>query len=234
MDEATATQIVRLHNEVTGRLQGDAGALMQVVGRVRPELAAEQTKADPALAGAPCLGVASIDIGGGTTDLMVTTYLPGGGEAIVPRQEFREGFKVAGGDVLERVVSEVVLPAPRDALRAAGVPAPGAVLSLALGVLAGPAGESTRRAMRRLEERAERAGGRGSRVGAVEVSADTARVEPAIRSVFGPVLADPCEVVWAYDCDVLPLSGRPSRLRAVGDMVPMGTELPLQRLLRRR
>lgn len=269
LDEATATQIVWLHNEVTERLQGDAGALMQVVGRVRPELAPEQAKTDPALAGAPSLRVASIDIGGGTTDLMVTTYLPGGGEAIVPRQEFRESVKIAGDDVLERVVSEVVVPALRDALRDAGVPAPGAVLSRALGqdqggqaeqdrhlrrlfvsavlepaaiavlaayervegratgevlraglgALAGPATESTRRAMRWLQEHAERAGGRAVRLEAAEVAADTGRIEAAIRSVLGPVLADLCEVVWAYDCDVLLLSGRPSRLRAVGDMV---------------
>jgi hypothetical protein len=37
--------------------------------------------------------------------------------------------------------------------------------------------------------------------------------------VLGSVLADLCEVIWSYDCDVLLLSGRPSRMRIVTDMV---------------
>ena len=119
LDEATATQIVWLHNEVTERLQGDAGALLELVGWVRPEIG-------------PSLRVASIDIGGGTTDLMVSIYTLSG-EAIVPRQEFRESFKVAGDDVLERIITGVVLPTIAAALTRAGVGDAWALLSRALG-----------------------------------------------------------------------------------------------------
>lgn len=40
-----------------------------------------------------------------------------------------------------------------------------------------------------------------------------------VRGTLGPILADLCEATHAYDCDVLLLSGRPSRLRAVMDIV---------------
>jgi hypothetical protein len=40
--------------------------------------------------------VASIDIGGGTTDLMICTYSAEAGQEIEPHQNFREGFRIAG------------------------------------------------------------------------------------------------------------------------------------------
>jgi len=258
LDEATATQIVWLHNEVTERLQGDAGALMELVGRVRPEVAA-----------APSLRVASIDIGGGTTDLMVSTYVMQGGEAILPKQEFRESFKIAGDDVLERIITTVALPAFAAALRDAGVADPRALLNRTLGQDQGGQSEPERhrrrlfvsmvlepvgiailrayeavegraagevlhrtvgevmasdldrsgRAMEYLERAAEAAGAQGFRVADVVLAVSTQQIEPVVAAVLGPVLADLCEVVWSYDCDVLLLSGRPSRLRVVGDMV---------------
>ncbi len=274
LDEATATQIVWLHNEVTERLQGDAGALMELVGRVRPEIAA-----------APSLRVASIDIGGGTTDLMVSTYVMQGGEAIMPRQEFRESFKIAGDDVLERIITTVALPAFASALRDAGVADPRALLSRTLGqdqggqseperhqrrlfvsmvlepvgiailrgyeaiegraageVLRRPVGDivgevtgggldRSGRAMAYLEGAAEAVGAPGFRVADVLIAVTTQQVEPVVTAVLGPVLADLCEVVWAYDCDVLLLSGRPSRLRIVGDMVLAKAPVPPHRIV---
>ena len=265
LDEATATQIVWLHNEVTERLQGDAGALIELVGRVRPELG-------------PSLRVASIDIGGGTTDLMVSTYVVQGGEAIVPRQEFRESFKIAGDDVLERIITTVVLPAFSAALRDAGVMDPRALLSRTLGqdqggqseperhrrrlfvsmvleplgievlrayeAIEGRAtgevlrttagavlGERPGRALEYLEAAAAAVGATGFSVADVPLVFTTQQVEPVIAAVLGPVLADLCEVVWSYDCDVLLLSGRPSRLRVVGDMVLAKAPVPPHRIV---
>ena len=258
LDEATATQIVWLHNEVTERLQGDVGALMELVGRIRPDVATT-----------PSLRVASIDIGGGTTDLTVSTYSVHDGEAIVPRQEFRESFKIAGDDVLERVITAVALPAFAAALRQAGVGDPRALLNRALGqdqggqseperhrrrlfvsmvleplgiamlrayeavegratgvVLQGTVGSILAEELGRagrvvtyLEDAAADAGGRGFQVSDVALEVETQQIEPVVAAVLGPVLADLCEAVWAYDCDVLLLSGRPSRLRVVGDIV---------------
>jgi len=49
--------------------------------------------------------------------------------------------------------------------------------------------------------------------------------------VLGRALADLCEVVWRYDCDVLLLSGRPSRLRAVSDIVLAKLPVPAHRIV---
>jgi hypothetical protein len=258
LDEATATQIVWLHNEVTERLQGDAVALMDMIGRNRPEI-------DPL----PSLRIASIDIGGGTTDLMITTYRTAGGEAIIPKQAFRESFKIAGDDVLERVITGTVLPAVAAALKQAGVGDPRALLSRALGQDQGGQSEQERhlrrlfvanvlepvgyavlsgyeqmengdggeigsftiggvlgpmlgqaaRSLRYLDAQAAAAGAQGFQVAEVEIVPEIGKIEAAIGSVMAPVLADLCEVVWTYDCDVLLLSGRPSRLRKVTQIV---------------
>ena len=269
LDEASATQIVWLHNEITERLQGDARALMEMVGRVRP-----------ATGGAPCLRLASIDIGGGTTDLMVTTYTLSG-EALVPRQEFRESFKIAGDDVLERIITRVVLPAFSTALGAAGIAEPhalltrtlgqdqggqdeqkrhlrrlfvsmvlepvgiavlqayeqvenrtaGEVLRASVGNLMGTDAKAAARALSYLDDAAADAGAAGFDTAAVEIVADTRRIEPVVSGVLGPVLADLCEVVWSYDCDALLLSGRPSRMRVVTDMVLAKAPVPPHRVI---
>jgi hypothetical protein len=267
LDEATATQIVWLHNEITERLQGDAKALMEMAGRVRSETGP-----------APSLRVASIDIGGGTTDLMVTTYTLSG-EAIVPRQQFRESFKIAGDDVLERVITRVVLPAFSTALTAAGVREPQALLTRTLGQDQGGQDEQKRhlrrlfvstvlepiglaaiqayekvenrttgevlrgrvrdlldvdgaaRALSYLDEAAAEAGAKDFQVADIEIVADTRRIEPVVSGVLAPVLADLCEVVWTYDCDVLLLSGRPSRMRVVTDIVLAKAPVPTQRVI---
>jgi hypothetical protein len=109
LDEATATQVVWLYAEVTQRLQGDAAGLFQLMGRERPGHGQGAS-----------LRVASIDVGGGTTDLMVCTWTVENRSTIVPRQEFREGFRIAGDEVLEAVIAHLVLPALTAALRSAG------------------------------------------------------------------------------------------------------------------
>lgn len=270
LDEATATQIVWLHNEVTERLQGDAAALMEMIGRPRPEIGT-----------VPSLRVASIDIGGGTTDLMITTYQTKGGEAIEPRQEFRESFKIAGDDVLERVITATILPAIAAALTSAGVADARALLSRALGQDQGGQSEQERhlrrlfvstvlepagyavigsyeqlagngslaidpftigsvlgrgltraeRPLGYLDAQAALAGAKGFRVVDVEIAPEVAKIEAAIGAIMAPVLADLCEVVWAYDCDVLLLSGRPSRLRAIMQIVLARTPVPTHRII---
>lgn len=109
LDEATATQLVFLYNEAAQRLQGDPGSFFALTGRVREGYGSE-----------PCLRVASIDVGGGTTDLMVCTYAAEQGQEIMPRQNFREGFRIAGDEVLQEVLQTIVVPQLETALAAAG------------------------------------------------------------------------------------------------------------------
>src|SRR5690606_18874553 len=65
--------------------------------------------------------VASLDIGGGTTDLMITTYFQDEDRAIVPVQTFREGVRIAGDDITRSVIEHCVIPAVETALVEHGV-----------------------------------------------------------------------------------------------------------------
>jgi hypothetical protein len=102
LDEASATQLVFIYNEVAEKFAGDSASYFKVFGKVRKSYN-----------DAPSLRVASIDIGGGTTDMVVTTYLnesAGPTNIIVPRQDFREGFNFAGDDILRVVIENHVMP----------------------------------------------------------------------------------------------------------------------------
>jgi len=269
LDEASATQIVWLHNEVAEHFAGDAKALFARLGRARPELGP-----------GPSLRVASLDIGGGTTDLMIVTYTLPGGESIRPFQEFRESIKIAGDDVLERVVVQAILPCLERALGAAGAGAPRDVLIRALsqnlsdqseldrqarrtfvGHVLEPAaiailgayehangatGEIFRRRLgeilpaefgaperitRHLDAAAAVAGATGFHAYDVELVVDAETVAAAVRATMMRALADLCEVTWHYDCDVLLLSGRPSRLPAVLDIILAKSPVPTHRVV---
>ncbi len=132
-DEATGTQIVFLYNEVKHNFQGDAALCFQVFGRAREGYGE-----------APCLRLASIDIGGGTTDLIITTYQLEGGTAVRPTQEFREGFNIAGDDVLCGIIERNVLPVLVDAIRQSGAANAEELLARLLGANRGDQAERDR------------------------------------------------------------------------------------------
>ncbi|AVO37009.1 virulence factor SrfB [Pukyongiella litopenaei] len=111
-DEASATQLVYLYSELTQKFDGRIDRFLGLKGRPRARVAG----ADPT----PSLRLACIDIGGGTTDLMVTTYWGEAGRMLHPVQTFREGFRVAGDDMLQRVIAAVILPGLGRAIEAAG------------------------------------------------------------------------------------------------------------------
>ena len=109
LDEASCAQLVYLYGEITERFAGDANAYFDLVGRPRSRpVDGEKTKAEHAAERS--VRIASIDVGGGTTDLMVTTYFVEAGKALVPHQVYREGFRVAGDDLLRDVIERSILP----------------------------------------------------------------------------------------------------------------------------
>jgi hypothetical protein len=272
-DEASCTQLVYLYTEITQKLQTTARDFFQVMGKARPD-AGVGRKAEPTLR------VASIDIGGGTTDLMIITYGLEGDRAMVPLQNFREGFRVAGDDVLEAVVEHHVLPAIARALKAAGlddadeflarlfaadragqaeqtrlaravfvaqVLAPVGLALLGayerLGPNGGPpvaktladcfAGRTppTAEARAYLEaEAALRVSGDFS-LDAVEFVMVPEEIAKTVEAVMEAVLSDLCEVVHAYDCDLVLLSGRPSRLPALTEFVKARMPVPPDRVI---
>jgi hypothetical protein len=109
LDEASCAQLVYLYGEITERFAGEANAYFDLAGRPRPRPVDGET-ATTQRAPEPSVRIASIDVGGGTTDLMVTTYFVEAGKALVPFQVYREGFRVAGDDLLRDVIERSILP----------------------------------------------------------------------------------------------------------------------------
>lgn len=95
-DEATATQAVFVYNEVMSTFLGRADDFLKASQR-------NNTHANSSLR------IASFDIGGGTSDLIITRYEIDG-TSVRPEQEFREGFQLAGDDILKAVIEGHVLP----------------------------------------------------------------------------------------------------------------------------
>lgn len=100
-DEATCCQMVYLYSELR-RYMGNARQFFSLYGK---RLNGEKN---------PSLTVASLDIGAGTSDLMICTYRDEG-EAIMPTPLFWESFHTAGDDLVKRIITDVILEGPKDA-----------------------------------------------------------------------------------------------------------------------
>ncbi|MEP7299990.1 MAG: virulence factor SrfB [Caldimonas sp.] len=114
-DEATATQAVYLYTQLAQNYSGDARAFFDNVRH-------PANQADPETR--DTLRIATIDLGGGTTDLVITRIAAEGRGAhvtLLPEQLFREGFTLAGDDALQRVVREHVIETIRQTLRQSGL-----------------------------------------------------------------------------------------------------------------
>ena len=100
-DEASCSQQVFLFNEISQTYSHESCKYLADFGRKR---AINGQTHDS-------LRIASIDIGGGTTDLMITTYYdPTARDVIHPIQEFREGFRTAGDDILYGIIRDALIP----------------------------------------------------------------------------------------------------------------------------
>jgi len=129
-DEATCGQMVYLYNETQMNFGGRTEAFF--AGMARPDILPPEGEQP-----GKSLRIASIDIGGGTTDLAITQFRLddgiGSNVKITPRLLFREGFKVAGDDILLEVIQLYVLPALEAAIKQAGVASPDLVMSKLFG-----------------------------------------------------------------------------------------------------
>lgn len=105
-DEASCSHLVLLYNEIMVKHLGDAGRYFSLYGRLR--------KGSDGI-NHPSVRIASIDIGGGTTDLSITTHVlvsdPSESPRIEPHMEFRDGFNIAGDEVLREVIRNRIIPA---------------------------------------------------------------------------------------------------------------------------
>lgn len=260
LDEATATQLVYLYTEIAQKYGGDPRGFLSLVGKPRAEHGAE-----------PTLRVASIDIGGGTSDLIVVSYAlqPGTRRTLLPSQDFREGFRLAGDDIVHATIAHHVLFALEQALERAGVPRAKPFLRELVGADRGGMSEQERQFRRRftlqllepvalallgqLEGRpghsenapltqrlgeawtsdpaeagriaaefdalARRAGAVNFTLADVEIEAMAEELSGTVRATIAPALEPFAEVIASLDCDVLLLSGRPSRLPVIADIL---------------
>ena len=100
-DEASCSQQVFLFNEISEVYSNQVRSYFADFGKKRVIEGENQNS----------LRIASVDIGGGTSDLMITTYFcKGDNEVIHPIQEFREGFRVAGDDILYGIIRDAIIP----------------------------------------------------------------------------------------------------------------------------
>ena len=109
-DEASCSQQVFLFNEVSEIYRGQAANYFSDYGKLRYFDGVEKSS----------LKIASVDIGGGTTDLMITSYTCEAGDVIHPLQEFREGFRIAGDDIIFALIKDGILPIIEKFLREEG------------------------------------------------------------------------------------------------------------------
>ncbi|WP_294532283.1 virulence factor SrfB [uncultured Rhodoblastus sp.] len=269
-DEASCVHFVYLYTEIARKLGGDVPGFFKLAGRPRAFAEVDQTPAAD-VQPEPSIRIASIDIGGGTTDLMITTYYADGRYAIKPVQTFRESFRIAGDDILKSLIERAVIPQLAKRLAACGVPAHQEFLNAKFGgnranmseqdkhlrlqfvlrVLR-PLGIELLRAFeasnfsdqettvvktiatliaegqfKPVSARIENFIGESANaqaqipfvLGEVELEYDYSRIRDAVASVMDEVFSNAAEVLNHFDCDVVLLSGRPSRLPAVVDLL---------------
>lgn len=106
-DEASCCQLVYLYAEIAQRYAGEIGRFFELKGHVRPELKEEgyDKKA---------LTIGTIDIGAGTTDIMICSYKYEGDEKarLSPSPLFWDSFYLAGDDVLRAIIQNQVIEGP--------------------------------------------------------------------------------------------------------------------------
>ena len=247
-DEATCTQLAYVYSQVAHRLRGDATEVCRLFGKQRGD-------------GKHSVRIASVDIGGGTTDMMICEYALSEAQAIQPKPLFWEGFNVAGDDLLKAVIEQQIIPQFRKALHEAG----GMNVTGTLNYLFGQVGQQTNHhrmmkqqfthqvlaplATHMLSHVAENDGATtlvvrevlaenppkeqvlayyNSEIGTkcnlpgfdvLELVGLHSGCNQPIRQSAGRGLEELSSVIAQYDCDTLLLTGRPSKLDVVHDLI---------------
>ena len=98
-DEATCSQLVYIYGEIGYKYKGICSEFFNLYGKKLSENSN------------PTLTVGSLDIGAGTTDLMISEYSYERGETttITPNPKFYDSFYFAGDDVLKALIKNVML-----------------------------------------------------------------------------------------------------------------------------
>lgn len=101
-DEATACQLVYIYAEVAERYGGNARKFFDLKGKPRADMAEKEFEGN-------VLTIGSIDIGAGTTDLMICSYGINGIGRVTPVPLFWDSFYLAGDDIMRSIVQNLIL-----------------------------------------------------------------------------------------------------------------------------
>ena len=101
-DEAFASQLVYLYAELAQRYGGRVDHFFQLKGHQRQEMQEQGFEGNS-------LTIGTIDIGAGTTDIMVTVYGQKGEGRLTPVPLYYDSFYSAGDDILHNVIRDVIL-----------------------------------------------------------------------------------------------------------------------------
>lgn len=103
-DEASCCQLVYLCAEITQRYGGEICKFFELKGHVRPEQVQQGYDKKS-------LTIGTVDIGAGTTDVMICSYQYEGTGAtkITPDPLFWDSFYLAGDDILRNIVQNIVI-----------------------------------------------------------------------------------------------------------------------------
>lgn len=103
-DEASCCQLVYLYAEIAQRYSGEINKFFELKGHVRPEDKEGENKGNT-------LTIGTVDIGAGTTDIMICKYdYQGAGTGkTTPTPLFWDSFYLAGDDILRNIVQNIVI-----------------------------------------------------------------------------------------------------------------------------
>jgi hypothetical protein len=101
-DEATCCQLVFLYSEISKRYLNNSKVFFDLFGKRRNDIGDAENKA---------LTIGTVDIGGGTTDLMICSYQNQGESDVLlkPTPLYWESFSLAGDDFLKELIQHIVL-----------------------------------------------------------------------------------------------------------------------------
>lgn len=110
-DEATCVQLAFLYGEIHEKFMNDGDLYFNTYGHIRKVVNNANTQSY--FPDQKTVTIASLDIGGGTTDLMICSYQheKGANSTVIrPIPEFWEGFNLAGDDILRAIIEKIVIP----------------------------------------------------------------------------------------------------------------------------
>lgn len=101
-DEAFSSQLVYLYAELAERYGGKVDHFFKIKGHERKEMHERGFDGNS-------LTIGTIDIGAGTTDVMITTYGQQGQGRLTPVPLYYDSFYSAGDDIIHNIIRDVVL-----------------------------------------------------------------------------------------------------------------------------